>query len=131
MEFPLAKRIRITSLSVVLLMFSAASSIYAQDPTGRIIGTILDPQGSAVMGVQVTITNVTTQVAKQAVTDKDGYYQVLDLPIGSYRVTMQHDGFRLLVFDNQILQINQSLRIDGKLELGTQTETVEVRDQVS
>ncbi|MGA2421888.1 MAG: carboxypeptidase regulatory-like domain-containing protein, partial [Candidatus Acidiferrum sp.] len=122
----------VPTLGLALFVLSLfGPGLHGQDPTGRIIGTVSDPQGASVAGVGVTVTNAKTQVSKQVVTNKDGYYQVLDLPIGTYQVTMQHDGFRQLIFDNQILQINQSLRIDGKLELGAQTDTVEVKDQVS
>src|SRR5271156_418211 len=118
------------ALALIVVSLIGANA-YAQDPTGRIIGTVSDPQGSSVAGVGVTVTNAKTQVSKQVVTNKDGYYQVLDLPIGTYKVTMQHDGFRQLLFENQVLEISQSLRVDGKLELGAQTQTVEVKDQVS
>ena len=124
------KAMRTLGLALFVLSLLGPAT-YGQDTTGRIIGTVTDPQGSLVAGVGVTVTNAKTQVSQQTVTNKDGYYQVLDLPIGTYQVTMQHDGFRELIFDNQVLQINQSLRIDAKLELGAQTDTVEVKDQVS
>src|SRR5277367_845199 len=118
------------ALALIVLSFFGANT-YAQNPTGRVIGTVSDPQGAAIPDVAVTVTNATTQVSQRAVTDKNGSYQILDVPIGSYKVTMEHKDFRVLVFDNQILQINQSLRIDGKMEIGTQNEIVEVKDQVS
>jgi hypothetical protein len=59
-------------------------------------------------------------------TDKEGFYQVLALPIGAYRVTINHAGFRKLVFDNQLLQINQILRVDARLEIGATSEIVQV-----
>ncbi|MGC1367648.1 MAG: carboxypeptidase regulatory-like domain-containing protein, partial [Candidatus Acidiferrum sp.] len=112
-------------------MLSAGGSLYAQDPTGRIIGSVSDPLGAGIPGVMVTVTNVTTQVSKKTETNKEGFYQILDLSIGTYKVTMEHQDFRLLAFENQVLQINQSLRIDGKMELGARTETVEVQSQAS
>ena len=48
------------------------------------------------------------------VTDSGDFYQVLSLPIGSYRVAIDKDGFRVQVFEHQALQINQSLRLDAK-----------------
>jgi outer membrane receptor protein involved in Fe transport len=131
MEFPLAKRKWWASVVGLLLMLGIGISVYGQDPTGRIIGTALDPQGAGIPGVVVTATNVTTHVSKKTQTDKEGFYQILDLPIGSYKVTMEHQDFRELIFENQALQINQSLHIDGRMELGARSETVEVKDQVS
>jgi hypothetical protein len=131
MGFPLARSNWAPFLIVVVLLLAAGSFVHAQDPTGRVIGTVVDPQGGGVPGVNIAVANVTTQVSKRALTNEEGYYQILDLPIGSYRVTMQHQDFRQLVFNDQVLEINQTLRIDGKLELGTRTETVEVMSQVS
>jgi hypothetical protein len=131
MLFPLEKRSWIAFFIVGLFVLSAGSFLYAQDPTGRIIGTASDAQGAGIPGVVVTATNVTTHVSKQAETNKEGFYQILDLPIGSYKVTMDHQDFRQIVFENQVLQINQSLHIDAKMELGARSETVEVKDQVS
>lgn len=119
----------------VLVLFAAVlginvASSSAQNATGRIIGNILDPTGAAVSGAKVTVTNVATQVSHQATTDKDGFYQALDLPIGVYRVTIEKEGFRSEVFDGQTLQINQTLRVDTSLSLGQKNETVEVKEQV-
>src|SRR6202043_1887021 len=53
-------------------------------------------------------------------------YQVLLLPVGSYRVSAEAPGFRRTVTNAQALEINQSLKIDIKLEVGSTTETVQV-----
>ena len=103
----------------------------AQDATGRIIGNVTDPSGAPVAGAEVTATNLATRLEFQATSDKDGYFQVLSLPIGNYSVTVEHAGFRKRVFEAQSLQINQSLRLDSKLELGQVTESVEVNAQAS
>jgi hypothetical protein len=126
MEFLLAKPSRMPLLFVAVFLFAAGDTIHAQDPTGKIVGTVIHPQGAGIPGAEVKVTNVATQVTKRALTDEEGFYQILDLPIGSYKVTMQRQDFRQLVFNDQVLQINQSLRIDGKLDLGTRTEIVEV-----
>ena len=107
-----------------------ASTARAQNAAGRILGNVTDPSGAAVSGAKVTVTNVATQVSQQATTDNDGFYQALGLPIGTYRVTIEKEGFRSQVFDNQTLQINQSLRVDAQLSLGLKNETIEVREQV-
>jgi outer membrane receptor protein involved in Fe transport len=131
MEILLASRLRFFSLLTAFFLLVTAGSSLAQDPTGRVVGTVTDPAGAGVLKAQVTVTNVSTQVSRHAETNENGFYQILDLGIGTYRVTIEHEGFRQLVFDNQVLQINQSLRIDGKLELGSRSESIEVKEQVS
>lgn len=98
----------------------------AQDATGRVVGTITDTLGGVVVGVKVRVTNIETQALRETATDKDGYYQVLDLPIGNYQVTAEQLGFRRAVLNAGKLLINQSLRVDVHLEVGAVTETIEV-----
>ena len=98
----------------------------AQDATGRIFGTVYNPQGLVVPGAQITVTNTGTQVTRTTTTDNIGYYQVLALPIGNYRVKAEHRGFRSVLSPQQKLLINQALRIDIKMEIGTETQTVDV-----
>jgi hypothetical protein len=48
------------------------------------------------------------------------------VPVGSYKITAEAPGFRRTVTDAQALDINQSLRTDVKMEVGSTTETVQV-----
>jgi len=98
----------------------------AQDATARITGTITDSTGAVIPGVQVTVTNTATQISREATTDHDGFYQVLALPIGNYKVTATRDGFRTVVSTEYKLLINQALRVDFKMQVGTASEKVEV-----
>ncbi len=98
----------------------------AQDANGRVFGTVYDPQGAVIAAAQVTVTNTATQVVRTAVTDSQGYFQVLALPIGNYKVKAEHTGFRTVISAEQKLLINQALRIDIKMEVGAASETVDV-----
>jgi hypothetical protein len=103
----------------------------AQDATGRIVGNITDQSGASIAGAKVTVQNTNTGSMQETESDKDGFYQVLSLPIGTYTVTVESNGFRKQVFERQMLQINQSLRLDARLAIGQTSETVEVTDQVA
>jgi hypothetical protein len=111
-------------LSLVVMVAPALSS--AQDATGRIFGTVYDQQGAVIPAAQVTITNTATKDARTVTTNKDGYFQVLALPIGNYKVTAEHAGFRTVISAEQKLLINQALRIDFKMEVGAENQTIEV-----
>ncbi len=79
----------------------------------------------------LTVANTATSSVQKTVTDVNGFYQVVGLPIGTYTITFEHPGFRNQVFERQELQINQALRLDPKMELGQQNEIVEVKDQAA
>ena len=117
------------ALTAVILV--SIPSLNAQDATGRILGKVTDQSGALVPDVKVTVTNEGTQISSTTVTDSAGFYQVLSLAIGSYRVAIDKDGFREQVFEHQALQINQSLRLDAKLAVGQRSDVVDVSDQAA
>ncbi|MGA7566662.1 MAG: TonB-dependent receptor [Terriglobales bacterium] len=115
---------RTVLLLLVVIVAPALSS--AQDATGRIFGTVYDQQGAVIPDVHVTVTNTATQDARSATTNKQGVFQLLALPIGTYIVTADHTGFRTVVSQAQKLLINQALRIDFKMEVGAANQTIDV-----
>src|SRR3974377_761878 len=111
---------------LVLIGLRLTVRAHAQTATGRIIGTVTDVQGAAIAGAKITITNIGTNARFGAVSNADGFYQVQELPIGTYTVTAERDGFAKVVTDRQSLDINQSLRIDMHMKIGALSETVTV-----
>ena len=81
------------------------------------------------MGAKVTVSNIGTNVTWNAVTDDTGSYQVLDVPIWMYTVTIQSQGFAKAKTEPQELTINQALRIDVHMRLGSVSEVVDVQSQ--
>jgi outer membrane receptor protein involved in Fe transport len=116
-------------LSLAVLIFGV--SVCAQNTSGRVIGIVTDPQGAAVAGAKVAVTNVGTNVSWNTVTDDKGSYQMLDVSIGMYKVTVESRGFAKATTEAQELTINQALRIDIRLKVGAANETVEVQSQAA
>jgi hypothetical protein len=112
-------------------MFLATRSATAQDTTGRVIGTITDQQGAAVPDANVTVTNTSTQHSSTTSTREDGTFEVVNLPVGLYRVEVQHAGFNKVATQPNRLEINQSLRFDVVLTLGAVSQTVTVESQTT
>jgi outer membrane receptor protein involved in Fe transport len=125
---PCTRRAAIT-LSLAVLIFGV--SVWAQNTNGRVIGIVADPQGAAVAGAKVTVTNIGTNLSWNTMTDGKGSYQVLDVPIGMYKVTVENRGFAKATTEAQELTINQALRIDIRLKVGAANETVEVQSQAA
>ncbi len=118
-------------LVTVVAWLAMPVSGWTQDATGRIIGTISDPSGAVVPDVQITAINTATQENRKAVTNQDGYFQILALPIGTYKLTAEHQGFLTVVSDEHKLLINQALRIDVRLKVGAVAQSVEVSGQAA
>ena len=113
---------------VLLTALSAAfcCGLWAQEATGRILGVIYDPTGAVVPDAHVVVTNTATHVSRETKTDASGSYQVLALPVGEYTVAVDHKGFTSVKTSTNALDINQSLKIDIKLSVGTTTENITV-----
>jgi outer membrane receptor protein involved in Fe transport len=123
------KRIWLVCVVACGLALMTAGLSRGQNATARIAGNVTDPNGAAVPNAKVSVVNTATQVHYDTSTNNDGYYQALDLPIGSYDVMIEANGFRKVAYEKQVLQINQVLRINAKLEIGTVEAVVEVKEQ--
>jgi carboxypeptidase family protein/TonB-dependent receptor-like protein len=118
-------------LLAALSFLFVCSSTMAQTATGRIIGTVTDAQGAAIAGAKITVTNTGTNVSWNTVTNADGFYQVLDLPVGTYTVAVEREGFSKIVTAGQSLDINQALRIDIRMKVGSLSDVVKVEAQAA
>lgn len=116
---------------VSIFVLVLCSQIAAQSSRARIIGTVTDPQGAVIPGATVTVTNAATGVETTTTTDQEGYYQVPELPIGSYKVKVAREGFKTTGTIAYTLEINQVQRIDVKLPVGTRGETIEVTGEAA
>src|ERR1700730_2552932 len=65
-------------VSIILMLVSTMT--LGQDATGRIVGTVTDSAGAPILGANVTVTNLGTQISQNVSTTDNGYYQALSLP---------------------------------------------------
>jgi hypothetical protein len=119
------RSLRFAFLLILSLSF-VHSSASAQSASATILGRVTDAQGAAVAKAHITVTNTATQVVYNTESDGEGDYRVSALPIGTYIVAAEHEGFSKLVTEPRPLQINQDERMDLHLVVGAHTETVEV-----
>jgi hypothetical protein len=106
----------------VILSFCAARA----DVTGAISGTVHDPGQAVVAGAKVRIVNVQTNGGQETTTAADGSYHFLALQPGSYRITVTAPGFQTYTNTGITLQVNDQLRVDLTLQVGTVAEHVDV-----
>jgi len=99
----------------------------AQTTSGEIVGTVTDATGGVVAGAGITVTNMNTGIAVKATTDTSGNYVVTSLGIGRYSVTVEATGFKKSLHNELTLNVQDRLRVDAVLEVGSVNDTVEVQ----
>jgi hypothetical protein len=119
-------RIREVVLVLATLVFTAGNFAAAQNTTGSITGRLTDPSGASVAGATVTVTNTGTRANRVLTTDGSGDFTATLLLPGVYSVTSAMTGFKTNVRNGITLQVDQVVRIDMTLALGSTTEKVEV-----
>src|SRR5687768_8632569 len=110
-------------LGLVLVVPSLAS---AQAVTGTLLGNVNDTSGAAVPGATVTARETQTNVSRSSVTNETGYYTFTSLQSGTYAVEAELQGFKKVLREGVRVDVNTTVRVDLKLEVGQLTETVSV-----
>ena len=108
--------------AVLTCCFQAES----QGTLGSLNGTVLDPSGAAVGGAKVTATNVGINVSSTTTSSATGYFQIFNLPIGTYVVTVEKSGFEVTKLEKIPLQEARATTVTASLKVGQATELVEV-----
>src|SRR5580698_727395 len=118
------------SLLLLIALITTGTTL-AQTITGNITGTVTDPNGAVIPNATVIAKNTGTGVETPVTTNDSGTYTIRFLPIGQYQVTISASGFVTSQYHPFQLEINQTVKIDGKLQIGTTTQTVSVEASVS
>ena len=106
--------------------FACLLPLSAQQTLGSINGTVLDPTGAAIPGATVTATSSAIGVTRTTTTQGSGFYQFFNLPVGTYKVKVGHEGFDTTTIDGvQVLEA-QAKTVNAKLQVGRASESVEV-----
>ena len=112
-------------LVAAAFVLSLASSAHAQG-MGSIFGKATDTSGAVMPGVTITVTGTGLQQPRTTVTGESGAYQLPNIPIGTYTVAFELDGFKKVVRPNVIITDTFNAQIDAKLEIGQMSEQVTV-----
>ncbi len=121
-----AEVVRWFILAVAICM---AAVVYGQTFYGSVLGTVTDSSAAVVQGATVTLVNTGTSERRVAETDLQGGYRFVNLLPGSYRVEVEKPGFRKLVRDQIVVEVQAAVRIDVSLQVGEINQVIEVTGQ--
>ena len=114
------------AVGLVSLCMLLPSAAFAQAVYGSILGTVTDPQGAAVAGAKVTVTNQRKGTEDATTTNADGNYSVTHLIPDTYTIRVEGTGFKVSQQKDVIVQADAGSRVDLQFQVGGATETVEV-----
>ena len=108
-----ARRAALGATCLLLL----ASMAYAQVTTADILGRVTDSSGAVLPGATVTIVNTATRDTRTLVSNETGDYVFNLLPIGTYTVNIELQGFSSQMAAITVASGDRA-RVDAKLNLG-------------
>ena len=109
-----------------LMTLLTGLNVTGQQITGSIRGTVLDPSGAIVQAATVTAKQIETGLTRVAVSDRQGEYVLVELPIGHYQLEVRAKGFQKYLQQGISLDVNETATVSIHLKLGSETQQVEV-----
>jgi len=120
------RKLLIGSFSALMCILMFAVSTFGQTGTGGIVGVVTDPQGKAVTGANVTLTNLGTNATRTTMTTEAGVYVFDLLTPGDYRIEVEAAGFRKALADKAKALIGKQTEVNIRLDIGQVSQVVEV-----
>ncbi len=112
--------------ALTFLVLTTALSASAQVDTGSIVGTVVDGQQQRISDASIRLKQEATGVERTVKSGHDGSFSFSPLAIGTYTLTVEHDGFQRYVKTGLSITAQSSVREDVPLQIGAVTQTVEV-----
>ena len=117
---------RFRVFSAICLIGTFLGAVSAQEFSAPIPGTITDPSGSRIAGVDLQAINNSTQQIYSTKTNSTGTYFIPYVLPGNYTVNAKAPGFKTFVQENVTIEGGVTRGLNIALQLGVATETVEV-----
>ena len=117
---------RILLIGLAIFTFVSAAMSQAQSSAADLQGVVHDPNGAVVTKATVTTRNTATNVSREATTNDDGFYKIVNLTPGEYEITVSVSGYKTAVIQAVHLTVGQTANQDISLEVGDVTARVTV-----
>ncbi|HEV8138364.1 MAG TPA: carboxypeptidase regulatory-like domain-containing protein [Pyrinomonadaceae bacterium] len=118
-------RILLIGFTVIACVSVAMSQ--AQSNAADLQGTVRDPQGAAVPNAAVTAKNSATNVSREATTNDEGFYKIVNLPPGDYALTVTAPNYKTAILPIVKITVGQTAVQDIPLEIGEVSATVTIQ----
>jgi hypothetical protein len=116
----------VKSLAFLLAILWLTSALVWAQSTTSLRGTVTDPSGAAVANAKVTLANAERAIERTTTTGQTGGYEFLQLPPGTYQLSVEATGFGRYEQKNIQLLVNNPGQADVALKVGATSEVVEV-----
>ncbi len=112
-------------VSTILSVTCAIPGI-AQVDRSALTGTVTDPSGGLLGRAHITAVENASQLRRESVSDAAGRYDIAELPVGRYTITVDHPGFETLTFADVEQVVGRTRTLDARLKVSGGEERVEV-----
>ena len=106
-------------VTAVIMLGPNRIALGQQGASAGVYGSVLDSQGAAMPGAKVTLLHVTTNQVRTTTSDAGGEFRFPLLPVGEYRITVEHPGFKKHEQTGLQLQVNDNAKVDATFFAGT------------
>ncbi|MEX2304430.1 MAG: TonB-dependent receptor [Bryobacterales bacterium] len=117
------------TLQLFVLVCALLPPAWPQDPAGTLEGRVVDESGGVIVGASSTLTNLSTGLGFEQKTTDSGAFRFPLLPVGSYELTVQADGFARVTRRPIDISIGDVVRLALSLPIASARETVVVEAQ--
>ena len=119
-------RLRLIGLLTLACCFCPDTTLFAQENTAELRGRVVDTQDAGIPGVTILITNQSTGVYRQSVTNPDGSYFISGVSPGIYTLEAELSGFAKYSRQDIRLDLGRTTTLEVQLRPGAVTETITV-----
>ena len=118
-------------IAAALCLAALSPAAPAQVDRATVNGTVRDAAGAVIAGARVAITSAATGLAREKVTNQDGFFALPALPVGAYRERVERDGFAAADFESLMLRTGETRGLDVTLQVGAVDNIVEVSESAA
>src|SRR2546426_9378319 len=111
---------------LIMVLLLMTNTVALGQSTATLQGSVTDQKGAVVPNATVTMRNQATSIERSTQTDNDGNYSIASLPVGTYAIEVQAQGFKRELVQNFVVEVGRTIQRNFQLEVGTVSENISV-----